>query len=317
MGAANSLGAIALAFGLLCGSGVALIGLPANFIMVSEQFPSRVATAIGVAGTGMGIGVLLLIPSMQIAIERLGWREALAWSGLVAAIIIILSVAYRPRCLRTSAATGLPTSAFAVSDTGTIGLLLSTRWQKFAGANLLMGAAMFGLLTHQVAMLTELGWSTTAAAASLGVIHILRSASGPLWGVLIDRFGRRIGYGLSTAVAVLGIAAVASTHAMSLVVPIQTYAFILAFGLGSAGTLPTIATLGNDLFSIRERAVAWGFLEAAYAVGAALGAWTVGWLFDRSGDYFSSLCLVALSLGGSYFFVMALSPSSAGNAKLR
>jgi MFS family permease len=104
---------------------------------------------------------------------------------------------------------------------------------------------------------------------------------------------------------------------MALVVPIQTYAFILAFGLGSAGTLPTIATLGNDLFSIRERAVAWGFLEAAYAVGAALGAWSVGWLFDRSGDYFSSLCLVALSLGGSYFFVMALSPSSASKSKLR
>ena len=75
-----------------------------------------------------------------------------------------------------------------------------------------------------------------------------------------------------------------------------------------AMALPTIATLGNELFSKEQRAVAWGFLETAYAAGAALGAWSVGSLFDRTGNYVAGLTLVALELVGSYLFVLAVSP---------
>jgi MFS family permease len=187
-------------------------------------------------------------------------------------------------------------------------IVRSPKWQAFAVANGLMGAAMFGLLTHHVALLGDLGWSAIAAASSLGIVHIVRAAAGPLWGVLIDRSGRRLGYGLSTAVAIAGLTAVAIVDARLVAGPLFVYVFIVAFGVGAAGTLPTIATLGNELFCSEQRATAWGFLETAYAAGAAFGSWSVGWLFDASGNYVAGLALTALELAGSYAFVLALSP---------
>jgi len=96
MAVAHSLGALALAYGVLCGAGVAFLGLPANFMLVSERFPTRVATAMGIAAAGMGIGVLVLIPAIQWATERFGWREAFVFSGVVALIIVVLCISYRP-----------------------------------------------------------------------------------------------------------------------------------------------------------------------------------------------------------------------------
>jgi MFS family permease len=312
MASAHSLATMGLGFGLLCGGGVALIGRPANFVLVSERFPTRVATAMGLAGAGTGIGVLCLIPAVQLAADRVGWRQAFAWSGVAAAVLVALAMSYRRSSpghpIANSDPQLRPSRHASPSDARAMAIVLSPKWQAFAAANGLMGAAMFGLLAHHVALLSELGWSAMAAATSLGIVQVVRSASGPLWGVLIDRSGRRLGYGLSTAVAVAGLVAVGAAHARLEVGPLLVYLFIVAFGIGSGGTLPTIATLGNELFSKEQRAVAWGFLETAYAAGAALGAFSIGSLFDRTGNYLAGLALVALELVGSYLFVLAVSP---------
>ncbi len=308
MTGAHSLSTLGMAFGMLCGGGVALIGLPANFVIVSDRFPTRVATAMGVAGAGTGVGVLFLIPAMQFATDYAGWRAAFAWSGICAFSVLALAMSYRPASAASTANAGLQPPRAVIATGGAMAIVRSPKWQAFALANGLMGAAMFGLLTHHVALLRDLGWSAIAAATSLGIVHIVRSAAGPLWGVLIDRWGRRLGYGWSTAVAVAGLAAVAIADAGSATGPILVYVFIVAFGVGAAGTLPTIATLGNELFSSDQRATAWGFLETAYAAGAAFGSWSVGRLFDINGNYVAGLALTAIELAGSYAFVLALSP---------
>jgi len=138
------------------------------------------------------------------------------------------------------------------------------------------------------------------------LVNVLRSASGPLWGVLLDRSGTRLAYGVSTAVAVAGIAAIGSVHP-GVYSEMPVYLFIVAFGIGSAGTLPTNASLSNDLFQGEQRAVAWGSAETAYAGGAAFGSWIVGFLFDHSGSYVAALGLTGLELLASYGFVIVLS----------
>ena len=310
MSLAHSVATLALAFGLLCGSGVALVGLPANFILVSERFPTRVATAMGVAAAGMGVGVLVLIPAIQWAAERLGWREAFVLAGITATIIVAICVAYRPSAAHGAAhGDGAPTSSTEHRSMRRrmLEVVRSRTWQGFAAANFLMGSALFGVVTHQVALLRESGWSALAAATALGLVNVFRSGAGPLWGILLDRSGQRLAYGLSTTVAVLGLAAIASAQGAGSSAPALAYAFIFAFGVGSAGTLPTNASLAAALFTREQRAIAWGFIETAYAGGAAFGAWIVGFLFDRSGVYTAGLALTGLEMIASYAVVVALS----------
>lgn len=310
MSLAHSVATLGLAFGLLCGAGVALVGLPANFILVSERFPAKVATAMGVAAAGMGVGVLVLIPAIQWAAEQLGWREAFVWAGLTATAIVAICMSYRP----ASAAPGASASDGAHSpptEQRSMGrrmheIIRSGTWQGFAAANFFMGSALFSVVTHQVALLRESGWSALAAATSLGLVNLFRSGAGPLWGMLLDRSGQRLAYGISTTVAVLGLAAIASAQDAGPAVEWLAYAFIFAFGVGSAGTLPTNASLAATLFTREQRAIAWGFIETAYAGGAAFGAWIVGFLFDRTGTYTAGLVLTGLQMIASYAVVLAL-----------
>jgi MFS family permease len=321
MSAAQTLAGLTLAFGLLCGSGVALVGLPANFVILSERFPSRIATVMGVAGAGMGVGVLVLIPAIQFAADRVGWRAAFLWFGVAAALIVALCAALQRLHGRTGraakASRDAPVNAHRNQGHGVVGrsagarmleIVRSAKWRGFAGANFLMGSALFGVLTHQVALLRESGWSAMAAATALGSVNVLRSAAGPLWGIVLDRFGRRLGYGLSMVLAIAGLASVVIGSATWLRVDALAYVFIAAFGIGSAGTLPTNASLGNELFSREQRAIAWGFTETAYAAGAAFGSWAVGWLFDLNGNYTAALALTGLQFIGSYLLVLLLSP---------
>jgi MFS family permease len=311
MSAAHSLAALVLTFGVLCGAGVALMGLPANFLILSDRFPTRIATAMGIAGAGMGVGVLALIPAMQFGADRLGWRGAFVWSGIVAALIIVLCTSLQR--LGSAHVAKHPAGSSPLGPGSTRSRMLeivrSPKWRGFAAANFLMGSALFGVLTHQVALLRESGWSAMAAATALGMVNVLRSAAGPLWGTLLDRQGRRLGYGLSISIAVIGLASIAAARSTAGPVDILAYVFIAAFGIGSAGTLPTNASLGNELFSREQRAIAWGFVETAYAAGAAFGSWAVGWLFDVSGNYVAALAMTALEFVVSYAIVVALSPA--------
>ena len=125
--------------------------------------------------------------------------------------------------------------------------------------------------------------------------------------MLLDRSGPRFAYGLSTTVAVLGLVAIATAQGAGPSAVALAYAFIFVYGVGSAGSLPTNASLAAALFTREQRAIAWGFIETAYASGAAFGAWIVGFLFDRTGLYTAGLVLAGVQMIASYAVVVALS----------
>jgi MFS family permease len=290
-------------FGLLGGIGMALTGLPANFAILSSQFAGRVATAMGIAGAGMGVGVLLIVPMIQWTADRIGWRQAFLWAGLaisgamLLAVMLARSASQHPQVL--------PKSADA--ERARIGTILGMGvWRQFALANFMMGAALFGLLTHQVAIVQAAGWSAVSAATTLGIVNLLRSLSGPCWGAALDRYGTASVYSISTGLCLCGLAVLIALPALPDSTGVLVVAFALAFGIGAAGSLPTNASVAAKLFAPAQRAIAWGLTDAAYAGGAAFGAWGVGWFFDISGDYVGALIFVAALFGWAYLMIRAL-----------
>lgn len=288
-------------FGILCGVGMALTGLPANFAIVSAQFPGRVATAMGIAAAGMGVGVLLIVPLIQWAADRSGWRQAFLWAAISVTGFMLLSV-WLARSVSNQGAA--PQSQSRDAERIRIGTIVRmAAWRKFALANFMMGGALFGLLTHQVAIIQTAGWSAVSAAATLGFVNLLRSLSGPCWGMALDRYGTASVFAVSTALSLSGLGLLFGLVASTFSADVFVAAFTLAFGIGAAGSLPTNASLAAKLFTPPQRAVAWGLTDAAYAAGAALGAWGVGWLFDFSRDYNGALIFLGAMFVGSYIVV--------------
>jgi len=66
-----------LTIGVLTALGVSAAGWVPAVVLIRGWFPQRVGTAIGVASTGIGVGIFALVPFAQLLIDALGWQDRL------------------------------------------------------------------------------------------------------------------------------------------------------------------------------------------------------------------------------------------------
>src|SRR5262245_58741951 len=75
-GTASSPLGLILWFSGLAGLGAGLLGSVAQTVMLSRWFPTSRGTVVGLALSGMGIGMFIFGPLSAFLIERVGWRAA-------------------------------------------------------------------------------------------------------------------------------------------------------------------------------------------------------------------------------------------------
>ena len=81
---AQALWQFQLSTGLCVGIGIALIGNVPNSILLGRWFGPRLPTAMAILYSATGVGTLMLLPVSQVLIDRIGWRDAYQWFGIVA-----------------------------------------------------------------------------------------------------------------------------------------------------------------------------------------------------------------------------------------
>src|SRR6266568_9208219 len=79
---AQALWQFQLSVGLAVGIGIAFIGNVPNSILLGRWFGPRLPTAMAVVYSAAGAGVLVLLPTSQLLIEHIGWREAYQLFGV-------------------------------------------------------------------------------------------------------------------------------------------------------------------------------------------------------------------------------------------
>src|SRR6201991_3148479 len=77
-----------LSIGVCVGLGIALIGNVPNSILLGRWFGPRLPTAMAVVYSATGAGILVLLPASQLLIDRIGWRGAYQWFGIVALWVV-------------------------------------------------------------------------------------------------------------------------------------------------------------------------------------------------------------------------------------
>jgi MFS family permease len=127
-------------------------------------------------------------------------------------------------------------------------------------------------------------------AAAVGGLAGFASIVGKiLWGGLSDRTGREISYSLALGclVASLGFLVLSGNQPASML----PYVYAILFGLGYAGTAALTPAATSDLFAGPEFSSVFGSFQAFLCLGAALGSWGAGKIFDVTGRYTLALWL--------------------------
>jgi predicted MFS family arabinose efflux permease len=285
---APSLPVLVLAYGLVGGGGLALLGSTPNMVVVAQWFPRRRAQAIALADLGTPAGTFLLVPLSQLVVERAGWRAALV---LLAALLIALVVPANTRQSRPSAAAPRASDPRSVRAAAR----MPTFWW-LAGVRFMAGLGFTMINTHAVALAIEAGVTPLRAAAALGAVSVVSLAGRLGVGWLTDRLGPAPALTLSYASGLAGIGCLGllagTGHAGWLA------AFVLCYGLaqGSSGIVGTAAA--TAAFQGQAVGAVTGWIALASGPGEALGAWGGGAVYDRTGGYRAALLLAAVALVG-------------------
>ncbi|MEM7253166.1 MAG: MFS transporter [Pseudomonadota bacterium] len=262
-------------------------------------FDRRRGLAIGIAYSGVGVGSLLLLPAMQVAIDTLGWSEACLWAAaLIIVIIIPLNLLFQrrhPHDLGLAPDGGRPSDATRrvevrvldpdwVERDWTLGAALGTArfWLLFLGFASAL-AAWYIILVHQTRFIIASGFSAQEAAFALGLVAFFGIAGQIMLGHLSDRGTREWGW----TIGCIGFALCYTAALLFAEHPNRAllYAMVVTQGLIGYGLAPIFSATAADLFSGPRFGVIFGVLSIGSSLGAGLGPLIAGWLYDKTGTY--------------------------------
>ncbi len=288
-------------FGVITAVGVGLIGWVPNTTIIQRWFKVNRGLAIGIISSGIGIGILVCVPSVQYLISRVGWRMAYRiMAYFIPLIVAPMAIAFlknppqKPSSHDTRVSgrdiiPSAPTDPSVVdgewaSRSWTIRRALSTKQFWLLSISFPLGAfANQSILAHQVAFFVDQGVEALFASYIVGIVGIASVGGKILWGTLSDRIGREVTYTAGIACLICGIIflIVLPVHHS----PILPFFYGAFFGIGYAvlATLPPIITA--DFFEGESYGGIFGTLILLTGMGGASGAWFAGFFHDRVGSY--------------------------------
>jgi MFS family permease len=272
-----------LTFGLLTAVGVATAGWTPAVVMVQRQWSARLGLALGIAGSGVGLGIFLVVPLCQGLIDAFGWRWAFRGLGILAAAWILPATYLAIRDVPPVPRAATVATASADGGPSLAGALSTPSFQLIGLAVFLGNICSQALHVHQAAFLVDQGLPAMTAASVISVVgaaSILGKTGG---GFVSDLLSRELIYalgmvGMIIGVGVLWVVALAPSAWLAL-------GYAVLFGVGYSVTAFIVPALMSDRFRGPHFGSIFGATQVASALGSALGAWLAGRIFDATGSY--------------------------------
>jgi MFS family permease len=276
------------------------IGLwPLGYLQViSQWFERRLGFALGCANAGIGLGSTIVPLITAALIPQYGWRGALLGLGL---LVIFVSWPLVWLLLKEPDAGEVQHHALARTE----GLDFSRlcRERSFLVLNIaffLLGLTATSLVSQQVPLLTEAGWTPEAARAVVSTIFgfALLTARVVVGFVMDHVFAPRVMQTVAVggAISCLLYALYPDAAILS--------AILLGFLLGAE--FDVLAFLIKRYYGHIAYGRAYGVIFGVFYLGSGLGITGMAWMRQQSGSYDSGLFLAALILLGSAVLLFLL-----------
>ncbi len=282
------------------GSGGANVPIMA---LLSSWFASKSrGRATGFAVIGSGFAILLagkLIPFLNAKGGEEGWR--LGWMTLGAIVLIAGLISFLVQ-RNSPREMGLqPYGSSAVQKNAPLPDVETGIDRKsvlhLSAIYFLFGATYVVYVTFLVlSLVNDRGFSEMSAGNFWAWVGALSLLSGPIFGTMSDRFGRK-----AALVTVFSIQSLAYLLAGLQEVPvIFLYASIGCFGITAWAIPSIIAAMAGDLAGPQRAAQVFGFITFIFSLGQISAPAVAGILAEQSGNFSSSFMMTAvLAAGGA------------------
>lgn len=289
MSQANSPGALALSGGILIGIGLSGTTFPVVFGAVSRVMPpERRSMAMGVSMALGSIGQFAFLPMGLGFINAFGWETALILLSVFVSLIVPLAYPL----LRQSASKDARTSQSPASLNNPAELSLGM-WGSMAYAlrnksflMLSMGYFVCGfqlifITIHLPSFLLDQGIAPRAGSNALALIGLFNILGSYLAGYLGGRFRKPMV--LSSIYGLRGLLIFA--FIMTPISEWTVYLFAAGMGVLWLSTVPLTTGTVGAMFGVQSLSMLSGLVFLFHQVGAFIGGWMGGILFDATGSY--------------------------------
>ena len=261
--------------------------------VVSHWFDRHRGLAISVMMLGMGLGAIVIPSVAQRLVSTLGWRLAYTVFGCSTMLIPLPVVAAflkeRPENmgLLPDGVGDAPVSMPIVANGVGLALREAVRTREYwtiVCSLFLVTASVHACFIHLPAILTDRGGSAQLAAFASSLFGVGLFVGRVGCGYLLDQFFTPRVAGLLFSAVAIGIAFLGLDHAIW-----SACTAAVLVGLGIGAEVDIIAYLTSRYFGMRSYGTIFGWIWAVFGVSGGLGAYLMGFGFDKTGSYVAPL----------------------------
>jgi MFS family permease len=297
-----------LFYGIVIGIGMGAMFVPLLSI-TARWFNLRRNLMTGLVASGAGVGMLIIPTSNAHLIMNQGWRISFVLMGLLILVVVLIASQFLKRdpsvigaipygeAKQESAVPAIP-AGLSFKEA----LKTPQFWVIFSMI-FCYGFYSMAVNVHIVPDAINAGMTATSAANILAVSGALLIAGRILLGSSADRVGNK-------PIFVLGF--VLSTVALFGVVLTQAYwvffVFAVVNGLSQGGIGVSQSPLVASVFGLKSHGLIFGCVGLGFTLGAALGPYFTGYIFDMTGSYHIALLVCAFVSIAALIFSFFIKP---------
>ena len=299
-----------LAVGLVvAGLGSAGVWVPAPGIAATLVGPERAGLAIGIVGSGIGLGIFVVGPLTNAVRAGAGadaWRPVYAIEAGIGAAVLVAVVAL----VRGGGGAARRTGAAPPDRVRVSAVRQVPGWRWLVAAFAVFGGGYSLFFYFFVTQLQDAGWSPRAT----NLLSSLLGAASVCGGVVFGRVSDRLGRPPAMAAGFLILASAPMLSLTTRLVPVMLAA--IGYGLCVAGVPTAIGAHVADHLSGRAFGAAFGSLTFVFGAAQLAGPQVAGFVADTTGSFvpaFVASSLLALC-GAWCSWRLAVSPAQGARA---
>jgi MFS family permease len=269
-----------------------LVGIGSNVFVpsmsaVARWFVARRSLMSGITFSGAGFGMLVLPPIINWFLNVFDWRLSLAVLSLFILVISVLAALLLKRDPSEVGQTPFGVNQAQTHHFQSVGkslpfksAVLTREFWLFFIAMICYGFCDFSLQVHIAPHVTDLGISSGGAAAILAVMGGATIVGQIGLGSIGDRFGNKRTFIIGLICITLALITVLLAHELW---AFLIFAAFLGLAFGNCSTQES--SIVAWLFGMASHGIILGAFAFAFTIGAAVGPWLFGYLYDTTGSY--------------------------------
>jgi MFS family permease len=308
-------------FYITVGTGTSFVGVVPATTVVSNWFKKRRGWAIGILGTGIGAGAVLLpLVIGAFLIPEFGWRTSYVASGVFVILTItplsLLIIRQKPEDMGLLADGSDNNQSFDMDtehgSDSEVGLSLKNALKT--RAFWLMALAFFtictanqALMQNHVPHLSDMGYASRITALALSIVGIGSGIGKFTFGWLCDFIKPKYTLAIGAVFGISSVVVLMNTDAVSSVFMIGSYALMLGLCVGS--WLPAMSMNVSRTFGLASYSVIFGAISLIFTFGGALGPTVAGIMYDYNQSYNLAFIISMALYGITIPAILLVSPT--------